>query len=201
MREAANIHPPLEILGPRIRLRKPRLADAPVLEEQVRRPEVTRWTTRIPHPYPPGGALRFLRSAARRWAQGRDFIYVLEPLENPVACGVVSLAQVSREHGCAELGFWLGSDYWGRGWMTEAVGLALEIAFTRLGLFRIYASCYADNSAARRVLEKNGFQLEGRLRQAVVKHGARRDYLLFGLLAPEYSRRAPEQSHEEAAKR
>lgn len=181
-----GVRPPLEVSGARIRLRKPRLADAPLLEKQVQRPEVVRWTTRIPHPYPAGEALRFLRSAARRWAQGRAFVYVLEPADTPGACGIVSLNQVWWEHRCAELGFWLGPDYWGRGWMTEAVGLLLGVAFRQLGLFRLYASCYADNHAARRVLEKNGFQLEGCLRQAVFKHGARRDYLLFGLLAPEY---------------
>ena len=66
--------------------------------------------------------------------------------------------------------------------MTAAVGQICAEAFRRFDLLRIYAQPYARNTGSRRVLEKNGFQLEGLLRQSVVKNGAIEDASLYALL-------------------
>ena len=170
--------------GAKVTLRRPRLIDAPDLERRISDAAVVRWTIRIPHPYPVGGAARFIRSSWNLWSRGRAYIFAI--LVDGHACGILSLSNVSTEHACGELGFWLGRDHWGRGIMTEAVGLMLRFAFRELGLCRVYASAFAANTASRRVLEKNGFKLEGTLREAVVRHGERQDFLQFGILRPEY---------------
>ncbi len=177
-------NPGPELKGEQVILRRPRLVDAPVLEQRISDAAVVRWTIRIPHPYPKGGAARFIRSAWNLWTRGSAYIFAVLVDDDP--CGVISLSHVSTEHGCGELGFWLGHDQWGRGVMTEAVGLMLHFAFRDLGLYRVYASTFAANTASRRVLEKNGFKLEGTLREAVVRHGERQDFLQFGILRPEY---------------
>ena len=173
-----------ELGGRKVTLRRPRLVDAPQLESRISDAAVVRWTIRIPHPYPRGGAGRFIRSSWSLWARGRAYIFAI--FVDDEACGVISLSNVSVEHGCGELGYWLGRGRWGQGVMTEAVDLMLRFAFRDLGLYRIYASTFAANTASCRVLEKCGFQREGTLREAVVRHGARQDFLQYGLLRPEY---------------
>jgi len=79
----------------------------------------------------------------------------------------------------AELGYWLGAALWGRGIMTEAVRAFTEDSFDRFSLRRIFALPFAYNAASRRVLEKAGYQLEGTLRQAVIKEGQITDQLLY----------------------
>ncbi len=162
------------------------MVDAPLLQAQVSRPEVVRWTIQIPHPYPAGGARRFLQSSWRRWAGGTGYVFTILSGDAEDVVGLISLNNVSRKHGCAELGYWSGPDHWGRGIMTEAVRLALGFAFDHLELHRVYASTFDGNGASRRVLEKNGFTLEGTMREAVVRHGRRNDFLNFGILRREY---------------
>ena len=82
----------------------------------------------------------------------------------------------------AELGYWLGEPFWGRGIMSEAVQEFTRWAFGAFGLQRIYAQPFADNAGSARVLEKAGFVCEGRLRSNVFKDGKVLDSLLYALV-------------------
>ena len=82
----------------------------------------------------------------------------------------------------ADMGYVLLDAYKGRGVMTEAVGRICTEAFEKLNLLRISARIYAPNLASRRVLEKNGFQLEGCMRRAVCKGDKVYDMHIFGRL-------------------
>lgn len=89
----------------------------------------------------------------------------------------------ARQYGSARsLGYALGVDYWGQGYMTEAVRAAVRFGFGQMGLDLISATCYPDNPASRRVLEKCGFQYEGVLHRAeLLYNGQVKDHLCFYL--------------------
>jgi ribosomal-protein-alanine N-acetyltransferase len=86
------------------------------------------------------------------------------------------------EFGTAELGYWLSESLWGRGLCTAAVQGLVPWAFSEFDLRRIYALPFAGNKASRRVLEKAGFQLEGTLRQHILKDGRVQDQAVYGKL-------------------
>lgn len=89
-----------------------------------------------------------------------------------LAGGVGVLAKNDIYRCSAELGYWIGEPFWGRGVATEAVRQAVRWAFERdPGLMRIFAEVFAENRASQRVLEKNGFVLESRRRMAYIKNG------------------------------
>lgn len=71
----------------------------------------------------------------------------------------------------AELGYWLGVDYWGVGYASEAVAAFCDQAFARTAFQRLHAVVFDGNPASDRVLEKCGFALEGLARRAIFKHG------------------------------
>src|SRR6185436_2198602 len=71
----------------------------------------------------------------------------------------------------AELGYWLGEEFWGRGIVTEAVGAFSNFCFDTFSLRRIYAEPFANNRPSARVLEKAGFVFEGCLKNNVIKGG------------------------------
>lgn len=73
-------------------------------------------------------------------------------------------------------------EYKGQGIMTEAVSRICELAFSELDICRITGLVFADNAPSARVLEKNGFEHEGLMRQAVIKNGVLHDLLIFGKL-------------------
>lgn len=95
--------------------------------------------------------------------------------------GAITLSNVRR--GVAEtgtLGYWIGRRFAGQGHATAAVRAMIAYAFDELRLHRIEAACVPANAASRRVLEKAGFDLEGRARAYLKINGAWADHLLFG---------------------
>jgi len=96
---------------------------------------------------------------------------------NGEASGGIGLSQVNGHS--AEIGYWLGENYWGRGIATKAVKLLTRHAFAKLGLRRVYAYVFPFNKASSRVLQKAGYKFEGKLRKNILKDGKPIDELLF----------------------
>ena len=88
---------------------------------------------------------------------------------------------VSYGH-CAEIGYWLARPFWGQGIMTEVVRALCGFAFAEWKLVRITAHVFDFNAASARVLEKNGFSLEGLLRKHHRKAGRFLDSRLYALV-------------------
>jgi len=85
-----------------------------------------------------------------------------------------------------EIGYEIDPAYWGQGYATEAAGAMVRFGFEEVGLHRIGAWTVADNAASRRVLEKLGMRLEGRLRENRWYKGRWWDTVLYGLLEREW---------------
>ncbi len=98
-------------------------------------------------------------------------------------CGIRRASPAAHE---AEIGYEIAPDHWGRGYAGEAVAEIVRFGFQTLGLRRITAWLVADNLASARVLEKNGFQLEGRLRDKEMYKGRYWDVLMYARLAGEH---------------
>lgn len=132
----------------------------------------------FPHPYTLEDARRFLAQVA---AQRPTTFFALE-VEGEAAGGIGLSLGADVERLSAELGYWLARRHWGRGIATAAVLAFSRDRMRHHGLERIFALPYARNAASRRVLEKAGFQLEGCLRNAVVKDGVLQDQMVYALL-------------------
>jgi len=81
----------------------------------------------------------------------------------------------------AEIGYWLGEQFWGRGIATEALVAVTEYAFATFDLCRLYAHVFDWNGASARVLEKAGYVFEGRLKKSVTKDGQTIDQLMYAM--------------------
>ncbi len=82
----------------------------------------------------------------------------------------------------AELGYYIGEAYWGKGIMTNAVQQTCEYVFAHSDILRIFAEPFSYNVASCRVLEKAGFQFEGVLRKNAVKNGKILDMKMYALV-------------------
>lgn len=82
----------------------------------------------------------------------------------------------------AEMGYYLGEPYWGKGIGTSAVKQACDYVFQHTDIIRIFAEPFAHNVASCRVLEKAGFQLEGILKNNAVKNGRVLDMKMYALV-------------------
>jgi len=129
----------------------------------------------FPHPYTGVSAATFLEMTVR---QSPTTFFAIATQEEAIGGIGVSLNQ-DVHRMTAEMGYWLGEPFWGKGLMTEAVAKFTEYAFESFHLMRIYAEPYASNPNSCRVLEKAGFMLEGRLRSSVIKDGQILDQFLY----------------------
>ena len=145
--------------------------------------EVARMTATLPYPYAWEDAQKWLDAL-----NDHPDEHVFAVCRGETFMGVVGLT-CKPELGRAELGYWLGRPYWGKGVATTAAGLAINYAFDTLNLRKVFGFCFGVNAASRRVMEKNGMQPEGCLRQHFVRMGDVHDLLCFGLLREEYLER------------
>jgi ribosomal-protein-alanine N-acetyltransferase len=162
----------------RLLLRSWEAGDALVVQRELSRVEMARMLA-IPHPYPEGGAAEWIPTARA----GRDFAMVLR--ETCEVVGGVSLFE-HEQHRRAELGYWCATEFWGRGYATEAVRAVIDYAFDTLALNKVHAACHGDNPASRRVLEKAGLTFEGQFREHSYRVDRFADKLVFGTLRDEW---------------
>ena len=83
----------------------------------------------------------------------------------------------------AELGYWIGEEYWGRGIVTSAIQLVTAYAFAELGLVRVFAVPFCENVASCRALEKAGYVREGMLRRSAIKDGRILDQYMYAAVS------------------
>ena len=86
----------------------------------------------------------------------------------------------------AEIGYWLGEEFWGLGIMTRAVKEICAITFENYDVVRIFAGVFSHNTGSRRVLEKAGFTLEGINKMNIYKNGEYDDSCMYALIRNDF---------------
>lgn len=104
----------------------------------------------------------------------------------------ISISDPQNREG--SIGYIYNRSYWGRGYGTEAAQAIIAFGFDKLGLHRISAWCDVDNTASSRIMEKNGMQREGRLREFRIHQGKWRDSFLYSVLDHEWAKRKTDKS-------
>lgn len=130
---------------------------------------------RMPHPYSLSDARAWIARVEHEEPRTSFVIDI-----NGEAVGGISLVLGSDIERCsAEVGYWLGETYWGRGIITSALRRICAYAFEDLLLERVFATPIVWNPASVRVLEKAGFEREGLMRRAGIKDGVVVDMALY----------------------
>jgi len=158
-----------------------RLSDLPALVRHADNRKIAiHLRDRFPHPYTEAAGRAWLEHLA---STTRVTVWAIDVDGEAVGSIGVQLHD-DVERVSAEIGYWLGESFWGRGIMSGAVRAVTAAAFDEFSLTRVYALPFADNPASIRVLEKAGFALEARLPWSAIKAGVVKDQLLYGAYRP-----------------
>ena len=147
----------------------------------------------------PESVSELARTYGKRWheemRQGASYSFAVEEKGKPGIIGCIQLkpAKYERQY---EFGYWLGKPYWNRGYMAEALGLLCFFGFKNLKADVIMGSAFTSNHASRRVMEKNGFLLEGTLRRQILKNNQWADLWHLSLLREEWESHRIEPEYE-----
>ena len=155
---------------------------SPVLAKSPR----PRYASRIP--IAEQDAIDFIAACRPDFDLGRSARFAIALRDTGEFCGGIGL-RIMPAHHRAELGYWLGVPYWGKGYATEASQEVLRFGFETLKLRRIYASYVTENLASGRVLEKIGMRSEGMLRSHICKWDVFHDLVYCGILDDEFRAR------------
>jgi ribosomal-protein-alanine N-acetyltransferase len=142
--------------GELVRLRRPLAEDAEVAFELIHgRREILAWLV-----WSGPRDADELRERYAAWTvcgeEGDNYMLTVADKADDRFAGTLAL-HFAGHPAEGQLGYWIASARWGRGWMSEAIGLSAHLCFEHLGARRLYASVFEGNHASRRVLEKNGF--------------------------------------------
>ena len=135
---------------------------------------------RFPHPYTHEDAGEWLDAALR---QDPETNFVIATAEELIGTIGLRLGDDVYRHS-AEIGYWLGEPFWGRGIASRAVSTLVDWGFDNFSLLRVFAYVFGENPASMRVLEKAGFEREAVMRRAIVKGGRVMDQMLYARLSP-----------------
>jgi len=165
-----------------------RRSDAAAIVRHADNPKIWRNVRdAFPHPYRRRDAERFIERALAQRPRNQFAIVVGDRAIGGI--GLIPGTDIYRH--TAEIGFWLGEEFWGRGIMTEAARGLTRFAFRSRGLRRIQANVFEWNLASMRVLEKAGYLKEARLRRAVTKQGRTVDDIIYASVRPGRTRKRP----------
>lgn len=143
----------------------------------------------FPYNYTEKDAKNFKEFAEQKWQDQSQFHFGIQTKEGTFigAMGV----ETDKDGKCTNFGYWLGEEFWGKGYASEAVNVALAFAFNKLKLRKVEARVHDNNPASQRVLEKAGFQKEGLSRQSYKRRdGEIFDVIMYGMTINDYGNRS-----------
>ncbi|MCH5250205.1 MAG: GNAT family N-acetyltransferase [Lachnospiraceae bacterium] len=134
----------------------------------------------LPYPYTEKDAKEFINSML---SADKTKTYAFAITVDDVAIGSIGVFRCENIHSrTAEMGYYIGEPYWGKGYCTSAVRQVCEYIFGNTDIIRIFAEPFAYNTASCRVLEKAGFKFEGTLHSNAVKNGEIIDMNMYALI-------------------
>ncbi|WMM24943.1 GNAT family N-acetyltransferase [Tissierella sp. MB52-C2] len=140
-------------------------------------------TLYIPYPYAIDCALSWMKNHVDNFDADRSYEFAITDKETGMLYGAVALSNNQRFNN-GEIAYWIGEEFWGNGYATEASKAILEFAFNVKGYHKVYARYFASNPASGRVIEKLGMVREGILIDHVMKEGRYEDLIHYGIIRP-----------------
>jgi len=166
----------------RLILRKFNTEDAKDVQRMAGREAVASNTLAMPFPYLDGMAEAWIATHDKEFEEGKSAIFAITLKNSGQLIGAIGLS-MQQQYKLAELGYWIGEEYWNQGFCTEAAKAVLNYAFDSLHLHKVTANHFAGNPASGRVMEKAGMHYEATLKSHILHWGKYKDlvcYAIFG---------------------
>jgi len=163
-------------------------SDVPAVGRLADDIEIYRNTLKVPHPYTEADARLWLSIQREQSRAGTGVVFAITGKDDRLLLGACGM-ELFTDHKRGELGYWLGRDFWGKGYATEAAAAVVGWGFATLALNRVSAARFGDNPASGRVLEKIGMTQEGVLRRHAFRDGVFKDMVMYGILREEWEGR------------
>jgi ribosomal-protein-alanine N-acetyltransferase len=144
-------------------------------------PKTSEWLTWDPHKTKED-SLNFIKSVLEKYQKNQPAQWAIELKSEKKVIGLCGFVNFFEEHSKGEVAYVLSPDYWGKGFLPEALIKIIEFSFKQLGLIRIEAKCEVGNFASEKVMQKVGMIQEGLFIKYLKRKGESRSYKLFAII-------------------
>ncbi len=169
----------------RLRLRKMCMADVPAIYELCRRPESAQYVEWSAHKNI-GETQNYVQWVVSGYKKQISTTWVIELMPEKKVIGTCGFLNIDVHYKTAEIGYCLCSEYWGKGYASEAVWALLWYGFKDVGFIRIQARVMTGNHRSAALLERMGFCKEGTLKNAIYCKNTAHDIYLFAMTDGKY---------------
>lgn len=171
----------LTLMSDRLLLRPIGVGDVDDVWPHVSDPEIARYMSWDPHS-DKAETRALLERLENERKEGKSITWAI--LVDGRFCGIISLISIIRRHRAltydkAELAYWLGRKFQGKGLMAEAGRLVIDCAFNKLGFHRLTVSHVSQNEASERLIKRWNFRYIGEEREAFMKNGTWYNHRLY----------------------
>ncbi len=108
---------------------------------------------------------QFLKELLQKCDERLYFPFVIENLETKELVGFIDIKNIDWNIPKAELGCYTDENYAGKGITSKAFSLVVDHCFSHFGFVKLFLRTHESNSAAQKLAEKSGFQIEGKIRK------------------------------------
>ncbi|MEM4230597.1 MAG: GNAT family N-acetyltransferase [Candidatus Pacearchaeota archaeon] len=183
---------PKKLETKRILLRELKASDAKDIVRNANNLEVSKNLATLPYPYKLKDARGWIKKCSKKTKEKlrNDYTFAIELKSERKFIGAIGLHKIDKFQGTAEMGYWLGQNYWRQGIMYEAAKKVLDFAFRNLKLRRINISAFSANQASNCLIKKLGFKYEGMRRKNIRSKadGKIHNQNIYGLLKDEWKK-------------
>jgi [ribosomal protein S5]-alanine N-acetyltransferase len=138
-------------------------------------------TLYLPYPYNKDHALAWMERHLENFNANKAYEFAITDKESGDLFGAIALSNNrSNQHG--EIAYWIGEEYWGNGYATEAAEAVIRFAFEEKGYHKVFARYFGSNPASGRVMEKLGMVKEGLLEDHIKKDNRFESLIYYGLI-------------------
>ncbi|TKC18848.1 GNAT family N-acetyltransferase [Robertmurraya kyonggiensis] len=140
-------------------------------------------TLTLPYPYTLNCALSWIANHEQNFDLDRMYELAITDKNSGQLYGAIAISN-HKQHKNGELAYWIGEEYWGKGYGTEAAQAMIEFVFKEKNFHRVYARHFKSNPASGKIMEKCGMTYEGMLKEHVFKIDRFEDIVYFGIINP-----------------
>lgn len=166
--------------GEAIYLRPFTMADADLVTHYCSHEAMHQNTSNIPKNYTIDVANWWLSKLPDEFQQNKSAVFAITEKTSDLLVGAIGL-HFQQSHNKAEMGYWVGNPFWGKGYCSQAAQTIIRYGFEQLYLNKIYAHHMAHNPASGRVMQKAGMEYEGYLKEHLLRDGMYIDVVCYGI--------------------
>lgn len=154
---------------------------------QANRNSLRRWLSWVDDTRSEADSRAFIEGTKKQFAENNGFQAGI--WHKGEMAGVAGFHGIDRRNRMAEIGYWLGDAYQGKGLMTKTCKALIDYAFNKWYLNKVVIRCGADNSKSCAIPERLGFTKEGLLREAEYVNDRFIDHYVYGMLVSDWAKR------------